>query len=864
MNERNESADAYDETPIQRAVREYREGGLAVCRIRKGSKQPTDGGWTTRSAEECEFKPGDNVGLVCGWPSDGGTEGQYLVCVDLDTHDAIAKAEEFLPPTGGVEGRASKSRSHWWYFVADVPDWATSKAQQAAAAAKSAGKGCGPFKKGFNRPGADGKPERVIDFQGTGGQAVVPPSVHEGSGEPREWAAECSHTRIACVPFQTLWDAVYKLAEACGAKVPSVAPVASPAGGATASGDEAEPDEDVRPEETADAPHSPRVVLTSRASNPRIDVSMAERIAQCERYLAKVDLARSGHGGHDTTYRVARLIANDFAVEDRAEALKLLRAYNDRLRAGEQDVWSDTELEHKIDGALAAPPDAAHPLGCKLSTSADTPPRAWDDPARLADEFVSCHDLRFVKSTAFLFNNRNYEVVSEKRLNGFLWTHLERAAGREHVAQQAMHDALLAELGARTTSPLSGSSPTEYSDRKRALRELEKAKSRRIVVPKVKNALLHDVLAAVSARTCLPDATQLDTWIDGKGGPSVLSVENGLLDPVTRTLTAHTPSWFSITAVPVQYDAAAVKPTKWLEFLHAVMEGDAERMAVMQELFGACLDRSYTGKFFAALVGSGDNGKSVALVVLHTLLGAGNCSAVNLAELSTNRFAAFSLFGKLANVVGDQGHFESADEGRLKMLTGGDLYPFEQKGRDVFSAPNRAKLVFACNTMPTFADKSEAVWNRLIAVPFDYTVPQQKKNPALLTADHWRGELPGILNWALDGLARLRAQGGFTQSAKCDALKNRTRTDSNPARQFLLERCEFTGNVADRTHSSELYGQYTLWCGVNGHSRPLANNRFGKEVRSAFPQLSESTPRDGKRIWVGLKCKAEDYLPQFA
>ncbi len=105
--------------------------------------------------------------------------------------------------------------------------------------------------------------------------------------------------------------------------------------------------------------------------------------------------------------------------------------------------------------------------------------------------------------------------------------------------------------------------------------------------------------------------------------------------------------------------------------------------------------------------------------MLRYLLGGANCSAVNLDELSNNRFAAFQMFGKLANVVGDQGHFESADEGRLKSLTGGDLVTYEQKGKDSFVAVNRAKLLFACNTMPSFGDKSEAVWNRLVAIPFE-------------------------------------------------------------------------------------------------------------------------------------------------
>ncbi len=302
----------------------------------------------------------------------------------------------------------------------------------------------------------------------------------------------------------------------------------------------------------------------------------------------------------------------------------------------------------------------------------------------------------------------------------------------------------------------------------------------------------------------------------------------------------HSPDWFATARLPVAYDSGAPTPTKWLAFLSDVMEGDADRTAIIQELFGACLDRSYPAKWFAGLCGSGDNGKTVALVVLRALLGSTNCSAVNLDELTTNRFAAFALFGRLANIVGDQGHFESADEGRLKSLTGGDLVTFEQKGKDSFVAVNRAKLIFACNTMPTFSDRSEAIWNRLVAVPFEYTVPAAKKNPALLTVGYWADELPGILNWALDGLSRLRTQGRFTRSLMCESQKGQTRLDSNPARLFLAGRCEYTGDDTHELLVKELYEGYRSWCVDGGLKYPLTRERFGHEVRSAFPDLQKS------------------------
>ncbi len=834
---------------VRRAAKEYRRLGVAVCRIRHGEKRPTDRGWTTGSAGPDDFEPGDNIGLVCGWPSDGGKEGQFLVCVDLDVRDAIEKAEQFLPPTGGKEGRDGKPRSHWWYFVTDVPDLATSKAEQAATAAVAAGKSPGPFKKGLNHAETG---ERVIDFQGTGGQAVVPPSIHEGSGEPRRWETGCSAEQIATVPFTDLWEAVCRLAEACGAKVPLVGPRA-------ATGEIEE-----QPTDTAAEPDAPTGQVQGTCTR-ECDVPMEERERRCERYLQEVKLARSGHGGHDTTFRVAKLICNDFGITNRESAMRLLTIYNERLRIAGEEAWSEQQIAHKITGALAdalsGQPDPKFPFGGKLHKRADETPQAWDDPARLAREFLREHTVRFVKQSVFFYTDGVYTVVTDEWLRATVRRFVERAAEREYRRLRLDHQSKLNALHAQAEAPISKGETEDavIAQRRAARADLKRLdQSRQATAPKVGIGLVRNTIEAIAVRAQLPDQTELDSWAGGQSGPAVLAVANGLLDPVARTLVPHSPDWFATAKLPVAHDTGARTPERWLAFLAEVMEGDAERVAVLQELFGASLDRAYPAKWFAALVGGGDNGKSVALAVLRFLLGGSNCSAVNLDELSTNRFAAFALFGKLANIVGDQGHFESADEGRLKSLTGGDLVTFEQKGRDSFVAVNRAKLLFAANSMPTFADKSEAVWNRLVAVPFEFIVPPGKKNPELLTAAYWADELPGILNWALDGLARLRKQGRFTRSVRCERTKNRTRLDSNPARQFLLAHCEFTGDDTYALQIKELYEAYRTWCMDNGFKQPLTKPRFGREARSAFPGLQEShvfTPKEGSsyRAWLGLR-----------
>ena len=77
-------------------------------------------------------------------------------------------------------------------------------------------------------------------------------------------------------------------------------------------------------------------------------MGVAER---CRRYLHKVGPAVSGQHGHDRTYMAARLIWNDFGL-DEAEGYPILVGFN----ATCEPQWSEKELRHKWEDAVKAGP----------------------------------------------------------------------------------------------------------------------------------------------------------------------------------------------------------------------------------------------------------------------------------------------------------------------------------------------------------------------------------------------------------------------------------------------------------------------------------------------------------------------------
>jgi hypothetical protein len=132
---------------------------------RWGEMRPTDEQMPGLFPEGQHF----NVGLLLGEPSAG------LVDVDLDSAEAVRAAPYLLPSTGMIHGRLGKPRSHYWYVVADPP-------AKASAPFKDPDKGYYPED---DRGRADDK-VLLLELRSTGGQTLVPPSVHP-SGEALSW-----------------------------------------------------------------------------------------------------------------------------------------------------------------------------------------------------------------------------------------------------------------------------------------------------------------------------------------------------------------------------------------------------------------------------------------------------------------------------------------------------------------------------------------------------------------------------------------------------------------------------------------------------------------------------------------------------
>ena len=362
-------------------------------------------------------------------------------------------------------------------------------------------------------------------------------------------------------------------------------------------------------------------------------------------------------------------------------------------------------------------------------------------------------------------------------------------------------------------------------------------------------------LFAVDARTPGPCLLSVDgADLQASPAPDWIATRNGALN--IRTLE-HSPdvreTLFLPGMVPCGYDPAAACP-RWLQFVgESVLPEDVE---TLQMLFGLSLtyDRSYN--VFFLLSGEGGTGKSTAMEVLETLNRGSVCS-VSLADMG-ERFQNYDLTTTRLNSLKDMDRvFETGNvskrEAILKSLTCGEMAQVERKHAHPVTRRFTALCVFGCNQLPRFSDRSQAIFDRMRIIRFPNRFRGTDKQDAQL-GNKLKNELPGILNWAIQGYQKLEPLNLFPESPAAVQLKREAIKASRPEELFFEAHLEVCGlGVKTRT----VYSAYGEWCIQNGY-KPQAENSFSELLLRYYGESGVTKERQqlkGDRgfYYIGLR-----------
>ena len=115
-----------------------------------------------------------------------------------------------------------------------------------------------------------------------------------------------------------------------------------------------------------------------------------------------------------------------------------------------------------------------------------------------------------------------------------------------------------------------------------------------------------------------------------------------------------------------------------------------------------------------------------------------------------------------------------------------------------------------------------------------------------------RAELPGILNWALDGLARLDERGEFTRPAGAEDAYRALVDLASPVQAFIRDRCIIAPDL--EVSVGDFYKAWKAWAEDNGHVKKTKQT-LGRDLRAALPLVTVVQLRDGndrERAYRGI------------
>lgn len=336
---------------------------------------------------------------------------------------------------------------------------------------------------------------------------------------------------------------------------------------------------------------------------------------------------------------------------------------------------------------------------------------------------------------------------------------------------------------------------------------------------------------------------------------TLINLRNGTYSLDLHALLTHQPGHYITTQLPFDYDPQATCPNwrRYLEttFVDRTGQTDPELIAFIQEAMGYSLttDIKHHATFWC--YGEGANGKGVLFYILERLAG-DSAIPFNVDLLHREQYQLADLAGKRIALCPEAETSGVVEDAIIKALVAGDSLQVRQIRREPFTLRPTVKLWWSMNKLPTITDTSVGMWRRLRLIPFNADFENRDRAKRI---DNLRelllDELPGIFNWAMEGLARLQVYKTFTHVRQIEEMTATYRRESNTIAAFVEETCD-----TDRSYnagSQVIYTRYKEWCTDNGY-KPYNVRNFKTEMERLGYYYRRANVA---RIFDGLRLKGQ-------
>jgi putative DNA primase/helicase len=328
-------------------------------------------------------------------------------------------------------------------------------------------------------------------------------------------------------------------------------------------------------------------------------------------------------------------------------------------------------------------------------------------------------------------------------------------------------------------------------------------------------------------------------------------------------LLDKTPHFFTRTAVAIDYSADAPAPIQWHKFVNAVMAGNADLVASLQEAMGYTISgyRDLQKIIFGA--GPPRSGKGTTTRVMQALCGVENCATPTMEQLN-EKYGLETSSGATLSVVTDAtaaGVLIHAAN-NLKAVSGQDLTDVRRLGvATIKSADIKTQfwIFFNSENYPNFGGSAEAICARAVAIPFAVSFAG-REDPDLFSK--LKPELSGILNWCLAGYVALRQRGRFLETAKGEVIKSTMLRTGDEFGACLRDHFDFVaGARVQQSVAYSIFADYFRGTGAHISEAMLTRRLLKMGVTQGRPYVGPDGKRKQVPVYIGLRVNGTT-MPQ--
>lgn len=313
----------------------------------------------------------------------------------------------------------------------------------------------------------------------------------------------------------------------------------------------------------------------------------------------------------------------------------------------------------------------------------------------------------------------------------------------------------------------------------------------------------------------------------------LFNVQNGVVDLKTGELMPHDRNLHLTKIANVEFIKDAECPN-WLKFLDSIFLGDKELQEYMQRLVGYSLTGDISEQIMMFLVGGGSNGKSTFINTIKDLVGdygkqAKSDTFIKKKETGANNDIARLVGSRFVSAIESE-EGERLSESFVKQITGGEPVLARFLRQEFFEFIPNFKVFFTTNHKPIIGGLDEGIWRRVKLIPFNLNLPshlRDKKLPEKLSL-----EMPGILNWAVEGCIKWQQSGLKEPRVVAEATGN-YKHDMDILGPFLSECCYVKKDDENiKIEAKELYQVYDRFTYQNGDTAVKNSRSFNRMLET--------------------------------